>query len=331
MPHKALLAVLAAVVTCLGALSMMIGPVLLSPIDIVSAVVGTGLEIDRVVVLEIRLPRTLLAATIGATLGLSGAAIQGLVRNPLASPSLLGTSQAAALGAVSALALGLGGALSYALPATAIVMSFVSALVLIMVTRNDYRPLSLILAGLALSSLFGALVSLALNLAPNPFSALEIAFWLLGSLADRSFDHLWLSLPFMAASWVLLWLQGRNLKALTLGEETARSLGVNLGRLRLLVVAGISIGVGAAVAVSGVIGFVGLVVPHLMRPLVAHDPARLAGPSALAGAALLLAADSAVKLIPTTGEEIRLGVLTALIGVPFFLYLVVRERSTPSG
>ena len=319
--------ILAAIVIVLGAVSLMIGPVLLGPLDIARAFAGTGPEIDQIVVLEIRLPRTLLAAAIGATLGLSGAAIQGLVRNPLASPSLLGTSQAAALGAVTALAIGFGGALSYALPLAAIASSFVSALVLIAVTRNDFRPLSLILAGLALSSLFSALISLALNLAPNPFSALEIAFWLLGSLADRSFDHLWLSLPFMAASWLLLWAQGRGLKALTLGEDTARSLGVNLGRLRVLVISGISIGVGAAVAVPGVVGFVGLVVPHLMRPLVGHDPARLAGPSALAGAALLLAADSAVKLIPTTGQEIRLGVLTDLIGVPFFLYLIVRERS----
>ena len=165
---------------------------------------------------------------------------------------------------------------------------------------------------------------------PNPFAALEIAFWLLGSLEDRSFRHVVLALPFIVAGALTLMAQRHAFRALTLGEESAQSLGVNVTRLRLLVIAGVALGVGAAVAVAGTIGFIGLVAPHLMRPLVGHDPARLLVPSALAGAVLLLAADIAVRIIPST-TDIKVGVLTAMIGVPFFLYLIVRERRALGG
>jgi len=186
--------------------------------------------------------------------------------------------------------------------------------------------LTLVLAGMALSSLAGALTSLALSLSPNPFALAEIVFWLLGSLADRSLTHVWLALPFMAVGWALLLTAGRHLDALTLGELTARSLGVDLGRLRLRIVLGTALAVGAAVAVSGTIGFVGLIVPHLMRPLVGWQPGRLLLPSALGGAALTLAADIAVRL--PGGAELKLGVVTALIGAPFFLALVLRTRGS---
>jgi iron complex transport system permease protein len=185
--------------------------------------------------------------------------------------------------------------------------------------------LTLLLAGLALSSLAGALVSLALNLTPNPFAALEIAFWLLGSLEDRSFRHLAMALPFMLACWLVLLSQRGPLRALSLGEDVARTSGVNMGRLQFLTVFGVALGVGGAVAVSGVIAFVGLITPHLVRPFVGHDPARVHIPAMFAGAALLLAADCACRIIPAT-SEIRIGVLTALIGVPFFVWLVMRQR-----
>jgi iron complex transport system permease protein len=187
-----------------------------------------------------------------------------------------------------------------------------------------------LLAGLAFASFAGAITALILNLAPNPYAALEIAFWLLGSLEDRSRDHLMIAAPFFLASWVLLALNLRAFRALTLGEDAAASLGVDIDRTRLMVVIGVALGVGAAVAVAGTISFIGLVAPHLMRPLVRHDPARLLVPSALAGAALLLAADIAVRVIPST-TDIKVGVLTALIGVPFFLYLIVRERRSLGG
>jgi iron complex transport system permease protein len=198
--------------------------------------------------------------------------------------------------------------------------------VLLAVAGRNAGLLLLILAGLAISSLAGAATSLVMNLSPNPFAALEISFWLLGSLEDRSFRHVVLALPFIVAGAVILW-SGRNaFRVLSLGEETAETLGVNVARLRFSVIAG----VGGAVAVSGAIGFIGLVAPHLMRPLIGHDPGRLLLPSALTGAALLLAADIGVRIIPST-TDIKVGVLTAMIGVPFFLYLIVRERRALGG
>jgi iron complex transport system permease protein len=187
-----------------------------------------------------------------------------------------------------------------------------------------------LLAGLALASFAGAAVALILNLAPNPYIALEIAFWLLGSLRDRSFDHVWLAAPFMLASWLLLGVSAPAFRALTLGEEAAQSLGVDVSRTRLLVVSGVAIGVGAAVSVAGAISFVGLVAPHLVRRFYGSDPSRILLPAALAGAALLLAADIVVRLVPGP-NEIRIGVVTALIGVPFFLGMIFHERRVLEG
>ena len=209
-------------------------------------------------------------------------------------------------------------------------MAFVSVFVLLSIAGRNAGLLLLILAGLAISSLAGAATALVMNLSANPFVALEIAFWLLGSLEDRSFRHVTLALPFIAAGAIVLLGQRSAFRALSLGEETAQSLGVDVGRARLLVIAGVALGVGGAVAVSGTIGFIGLVAPHLMRPLIGYDPARLLVPSALTGAALLLAADIAVRIIPST-TDIKVGVLTSIIGVPFFLYLIVRERRALAG
>ncbi|WP_430715329.1 FecCD family ABC transporter permease [Rhodopseudomonas pseudopalustris] len=310
-------------------LSLSIGPVRLPIGVVVDALLGGGTDAERSIVQEIRLPRAILAVAIGAMHGLAGAALQGLLRNPLASPSLFGAPQAAAFGAVLVISAGLADALSFLLPLAAIAMAFVSVFILIAVAGRNANLLLLILAGLALSSLAGAATSLALNLAANPFAALEISFWLLGSLEDRSFQHVTLALPFIVCGAALLFTRGEAFRVLSLGEEAAQSLGVDVGRLRLQVIMGVALGVGASVAVSGTIGFIGLVVPHLMRPFVGHDPGRLLLPSALGGAALLLAADISVRLIPSS-SGIKVGVLTALIGVPFFLYLVVRERRTLS-
>jgi len=310
--------------------SLGVGPVKLSPLLVLDALFGGGSEVQRVIVQQIRLPRAILALAIGGILGLSGAALQGLLRNPLASPSLFGAPQSAAFGAVLMIALGWADVRSYALPVSGIAMAFVSVFVLLAVAGRNAGLLLLILAGLAISSLAGAATALVMNLSANPFATLEIAFWLMGSLEDRSFRHVTLALPFIAAGAVLLMSQRSAFRALSLGEETAQSLGVDVGRLRLLVIAGVALGVGGGVAVSGTIGFIGLVAPHLMRPLIGHDPARLLLPSALTGAALLLAADIAVRLIPST-SDIKVGVLTSIIGVPFFLYLIVRERRALGG
>jgi iron complex transport system permease protein len=310
---------------CLFILSLQFGPVSLPPGTVVAALFGSGDPVDILIVRELRLPRALLALLIGATLALSGAALQGLVRNPLAAPSVFGAPSAAAFGAVLAIGTGLADTLSYALPFAAMLAALISVGALLLIAGPSASMLTLLLAGLALSSLAGAAVSLALNLAPNPFAALEIAFWLLGSLEDRSFQHVAMAAPFIALSWVLLFSVRGSLRVLTLGEDVARTSGVEIGRLKLITVTGVAMGVGAAVAVAGVIGFVGLVTPHLVRPLVGHDPARVHVPAMLAGSALLLAADCASRLIPSSGE-IRIGVLTAIIGVPFFIWLVLRQR-----
>ncbi len=321
---------LCAAVAVLTLVSLGVGPVRLSPVAVLDALFGGGSDVQRIIVQEIRLPRAILGVAIGAILGLSGAALQGLLRNPLASPSLFGAPQAAAFGAVLIIALGLADVRSFALPVAAIVMAFASVFVLLAVAGRSASLLILILAGLAISSLAGAATSLTMNLSRNPFAALEIAFWLLGSLEDRSFRHVMLALPFIIAGAAILMSQRHAFRALSLGEESAQSLGVNVGRLRLWAILGVALGVGGAVAVAGAIGFIGLVAPHLMRPLIGYDPARLLVPSALTGAALLLAADIAVRVIPST-SDIKVGVLTALIGVPFFLYLIVRERRALSG
>jgi iron complex transport system permease protein len=321
------LAVLAALLA-LGSLGT--GPVRLSPFAVIDALFGGGSDVQQTIVREIRLPRTILGLAIGAILGLSGAALQGLLRNPLASPSLFGAPQSAAFGAVLMIALGWADVRSYALPVAGIAMAFASVFVLLGVAGRNAGLLLLILAGLAISSLAGAATALVMNLSSNPFAALEIAFWLLGSLEDRSFRHVTLALPFIVAGAIVLMSQRNAFRALSLGEETAQSLGVDVGRLRLLVIVGVALGVGGAVAVTGTIGFIGLVAPHLMRPLIGHDPARLLVPSALTGAVLLLAADIAVRIIPSTAD-IKVGVLTSIIGVPFFLYLIVRERRALGG
>jgi iron complex transport system permease protein len=321
---------LASLVTLLFLASLGIGPVRLAPSVVVEALGGAGAPEHQIIVREIRLPRAVLALTIGAVLGLSGAALQGLLRNPLAAPSLFGAPQTAAFAAVATISLGIADVRSFALPVAAIIGAFASVFLLLMVAGRNASLLLLILSGLAISSLAGAATALTMNLAPNPFAALEIAFWLLGSLEDRSFRHVALSLPFILVGAALLMTQRHAFRALSLGEESAQSLGVDVARLRFVVIGGVALGVGAAVAVAGTISFIGLVAPHLMRPLVRHDPARLLVPSALAGAALLLAADIAVRVIPST-TDIKVGVLTALIGVPFFLYLIVRERRSLGG
>jgi iron complex transport system permease protein len=321
---------LVVLVALLALVSLGTGPVRLSPLTVIDALFGGGSDVQQVIVREIRLPRAILGLAIGAILGLSGAALQGLLRNPLASPSLFGAPQSAAFGAVLIIALGLADVRSWALPAAAIVAAFASVFVLLMVAGRGAGLLLLILAGLAISSLAGAATALVMNLSRNPFAALEISFWLLGSLEDRSFRHVTLALPFIAAGAVILMSQRHAFRALSLGEEAAQSLGVDVGRLRLLVIVGVALGVGGAVAVTGSIGFIGLVAPHLMRPLIGHDPGRLLIPSALSGAALLLAADIAVRVIPST-TDIKVGVLTSIIGVPFFLYLIVRERRALGG
>ncbi len=283
-------------------------------------------SIDALILLDVRLPRALLAALIGATLGLSGAALQGLLRNPLAEPGIIGVSNCAALGAVIVFYFGLSAYGWYALPLGGLLGAFFSVVCIFLLAGKQRNVVSLVLAGIAVNAIAGALIALALNFAPNPYAMQEIIFWLLGSVSNRSMQDVWMLLPFTAVGWSMIFASGRFLDALTLGEETAQSLGFNIARLRWLIVLGIAACVGAAVSVSGNIGFVGLVVPHLLRPLVGYEPRRLLGVSALGGALLLLLADIAVQLL-SQGGELKVGVVTALVGGPFFLYLILRTRN----
>ncbi|MEJ2609947.1 MAG: iron ABC transporter permease [Candidatus Thiodiazotropha sp.] len=278
-----------------------------------------------IILTELRIPRTLVALLAGASLGLSGAVMQSLLRNPLASPGLVGSASGAALGAVITLYFGLAGLSSFVLPIGGIIGALLATLTVYLLAGRDNSTLTLILAGVAVNSFTLALVSLLLNLAPSAYAVQEIALWMLGSLANISRNELWILLPGTLFGWLLIVRQGRSLDLLTLGEETASSMGVEMPRLRWRLFLAVALSVGSAISVTGAIGFIGLVVPHLLRPLVGHQPSRLLIPSALGGALLLLLADIGVRLIPLAAE-IKVGVVTSLIGAPFFLWLILHER-----
>jgi len=278
-----------------------------------------------IIILELRLPRTILAIAVGMALGLSGAVLQGYTRNPLADPGILGVSTMAAFGAVMTLYLGVTMSMPWMLPVGAMTGALIGIAVLLLLSGGTSTILTFVLAGMILNTVATAGVSLALNLAPSPWAVNEIVNWLLGSLADRSVEEVRMALPFIALGCALLLTTVRALDALTLGDAGARSLGVNMSRTRITLAVGVGLATGASVAVTGVIGFVGLVTPHLMRPLVGGRPGALLLPSALAGAVIVLAADIIVRLMPSVAE-LKLGVAMAAIGGPFFLMLLINVR-----
>ena len=317
---------LAALLAGLAVLSLGIGatplPLLQTLVDAPSAHASSA----ALILLEVRLPRTLVALFTGATLGLCGAALQGLLHNPLASPGLVGSASGAALGAVTILYTGAGTLFPLALPLGGITGSLLATLLVYLLAGRDAGSVTLILAGVAVNTLAMALVSLILNLAPSPYAVQEIVLWMLGSLNNLGLPEFWIMLPGTLAGWLLLAGTGRGLDALTLGSGAATTLGIDLRRLRLRIFAATAEPTARAVAVTGSIGFVGLVVPHLLRPLVGFRPGPLLWTSALGGAILLLIADMAVRLFPAA-TEIKVGVVTAIVGAPFFLYLVARSRT----
>jgi iron complex transport system permease protein len=281
--------------------------------------------IGRTILLELRLPRALLGIVIGAALGLGGAALQGYLRNPLADPGTLGISSMAAFGAVLSIYFGAADLHPWVLPSSGVAGALVGMAALLLLAGMTASPLTLILAGVILTSLAAAGIALVLSLSPSPWAAGEIVRWLLGALADRSLDDLFISTPPILVGAVLIFVSRRALDALTLGEAGARSLGVDLGRTQWQLAVGMGLVVGGSVAVSGIIGFVGLVVPHLLRPLVGAKPSALLMPSAIGGAALVLAGDVVVRLLPG-GSEVQLGVVMSLIGAPFFFALLYSMR-----
>ena len=276
------------------------------------------------ILLELRLPRGVLALIVGAGLGGAGAAMQGYLRNPLADPGLFGIAPGAALGAV--LALLTGASAAFALPLAALIGAGSAMALLALIAGRTAGVTLFTLAGMMIASLAGALTSLAINLAPNPFALSEIVTWLMGALTDRGWPDVWIAAPPTLLGLAVLVWAGRDLDALTLGEDAARSLGVEPRRVQALMIVGVGLTVGAGVAVAGIIGFVGLMVPHLVRRFTDRRPSQLIVPSALAGALLVLVADMLSRIMPLAGGELRLGIGLSLLGAPFFLMLLLRMR-----
>ena len=290
------------------------------------ALLGRGNPADQLVVVQIRLPRALAAFAVGAALGASGAALQGLLRNPLAEPGVLGVSAMASLGATGALYYGYAALSAWIMPGAAIVGALAGTTLIAFAALRTSSAVTLILIGVGLSSFAGAAMNLMVNLAPNPFSLTDMVNWMLGSVANRSFLDLAFAAPFLIGGLGILFAFRRGLSALTLGEEAAAGVGLNLRRQRLSVVLGTGLATGAAVALAGVIGFVGIVAPHIVRPMVDHDPARSLLPSALLAGLILVLADIGVRLMPSV-SELKLGVVAALIGAPAFIWIAMQRRS----
>lgn len=313
-PSSLTLALVLALVAA-GAMAVTLGEAPLDARQYLDALARPG-SAPGEILWQVRAPRVVLAALVGAALGLAGALLQGLLRNPLADPGVLGVSASAALGAALAIVAGLA-LVPGAVEGAAWVGAAAAGLALVAFSARFPEPEALILFGVALSSFAGALTALVFNLSPSPIATAEVMAWLLGSVQNRSWeDALWAAPP-LALAALLGARAAPALRALTLGEETAALSGLPLARLKLYAILAASLAAGAAVAVAGVIGFVGLAAPHLVRAAVREDPGRVLLPSALAGALMLVAADLAARLTPTD-QELKLGVFTALVGAPLF-------------
>ena len=314
------LSLLAAV---LFALSSLVGTAALPLSDALAALIGQGDERVRAIVWELRLPRAVAAFAVGAALGLAGAALQGLLQNPLAEPGVLGVSAFSALGAVIAIFFGFAAVNSFAVPVAAILGAGVATLLLVFAAMRGAGSVTLLLIGIGISSFAGALMSLALNMAPNPYSLADLVNWMMGSVANRSWADILLAAPGWVIGAALIFVAGPGLRALSFGDETAASLGADPRQIRLMVIGGTSLLTGASVATAGTIGFVGIVAPHVIRPFVRHDPQRLLVPSALLAGIILMVADIAIRVLPFQ-QELKLGVAAALVGGPVFIWIAAR-------
>ena len=293
------------------------------------ALFGSGALGDQIVIWEIRFPRALCAFLVGAALGVSGAALQGLLRNPLAEPGVLGVSATAALFATVTLYFGFSALSGFILPLAAVFGAMIATSMLSLVAMRVSSVVTLILIGVGISSFAGALMALMMNFAPNPFSLADMINWMMGTVANRSFTDILLAAPFLVIGSIILLVSGKDLSAFTLGEEAAAGIGVNLQRVRLSIVIGSGICTGAAVSIAGAVGFVGIVAPHLIRPHVQHEPAATLVPSALLGGVMLVLADIFIRIVPTN-TELKLGVVAALLGAPVFVW-IASQRLGGSG
>lgn len=304
--------------------AIMLGSTPLGTRHILQALMGQGSPGDAIVLWEIRLPRAMAAYAVGAALGLSGAALQGLLRNPLAEPGVLGVSASASLFATFTLYFGFSAISSLVLPLAAIAGALVATSFLAVVALRVNSVIALILIGVGISSFSGALMTLLMNLAPNPFSLSDMINWMMGTVANRSFEDILFAAPFLILGAVLILSSGRDLSAFTLGEEAASGIGVSLTTVRMKIVFGTGFCTGAAVAIAGAVGFVGIVAPHLVRPHVDHEPSATLLPSALLGGVILVAADIFIRVAPTT-TELKLGVVAALLGAPIFVWIAAQR------
>lgn len=305
-------------------LSLFFGVVNISVSETLNALMGNGREVDVTIIRELRLPRALLGAVIGAGLGASGAALQGYTRNPLAAPGILGFTSCAALGAVIALYFGY----NQIVPFAALTGTALGALLILKIAGPRKGASTLILAGVGVGALATALTGLIMNFAPNPWALSEIVYWLMGSLKNAEMGGLIICAPLTALGIALLIFIAPDLRSLSLGEDTAISLGVSLSKLRAVLIAGTALCVGSGVAIAGAIGFIGLFVPHIIRLIFGPDPMKLIPLSAIGGAGFLVFADIVTRALTGPGTQLYLGILTSLIGVPFFLYLAVKETRT---
>jgi iron complex transport system permease protein len=335
LPLAAVLGLLAAILAGVVVIAVSVGAVTI-PLPRVLRLLAAGLagpagfadDPDALIVWTLRVPRVLVAALVGAALAVAGAQMQGLFQNPMASPDVIATSTGGALGAVVAMVLGLARESLFWLPGFAFAGALGSlAVVYGLTTRRGRTPIAmLLLAGVALNALLGALTSFFITLTWVRYEvAQEVLFWMLGGLSSRTWTHVWMAAPPIVAGMAASLLFARDLDLFVSGEETALTLGVDVERAkrRLIVISALLTGV--SVAVSGVVGFVGLIVPHGVRLVVGPAHARLIPASALAGAAFLVVADLIAR-VALRPEEVSLGVITASVGAPFFLWLLARYR-----
>jgi len=320
-----LLALSVALIVC----ACFLGSTDMSAHRVVSALTGMGTTTDQIIIWEIRFPRAAAAFVTGAALGISGAALQGLLRNPLAEPGVLGVTSSAALFASASVYFGVAALSELAIPLAAVSGAMGATFLLSLVALRTQSVVTLILVGVGISSFMSAVMALVLNMAPTPFSLSDMINWMLGSVANRSLNDIMLTAPFIVVGAGVLLIARRGLSALTLGEEAAQGLGLNLKHQRLMVVIGAGLATGGAVALAGAIGFVGIVAPHLVRSIWGYDPARILAPSAILSGAILIVADIFVRIAPTT-TELKLGVAAALVGAPVFIWIAA-QRSVRHG
>lgn len=315
------LLVLAGLLAVALALAVLFGESPLTANQLHQGLTAPGSDVGEIL-WTIRLPRALMAALIGGGLGMAGAALQGLLRNPLADPGVLGVSAFAGLGAALTIALGFAAVVG-AVEIGALAGALAAGLIVAGLAARFREPEALILIGVSLSSLGGALTALIFNFSPSPVATAEVMNWLLGSVANRDLADIGRAAVPMALGAALCLWSARGLTMLTLGEETAALSGLPMARLRTAAVAGAALMAGAAVAAAGVVGFVGLAAPHLVRRMVRDEPGKVLLPAALAGGILLVLADLAARVLPSE-QELKLGVVTALIGAPLFALIAWR-------